>query len=104
MKDELELELLLSFDEASYQASEGYVVEFTVRRTDITAERPHGISYALGFPAGEWRALRSIRQRPRAQSYWWEICEGTRCLRSLASRRTRYGQTLQVYDRFAAPR
>jgi hypothetical protein len=47
MKKELELELLLSFDGASYQASEGYVVEFTVRRTDITAERPHGISYAL---------------------------------------------------------
>lgn len=49
MADELELELLLSFDGASYQASEGYVVEFTVRRTDITAERPHGISYALVF-------------------------------------------------------
>ena len=49
MPDELELELLLSFDGASYQASEGYVVEFTVRRTDITAERPHGINYALVF-------------------------------------------------------
>ena len=49
VKDELELELLLSFDGASYQASEGYVVEFTVRRTDITAQRPHGISYALVF-------------------------------------------------------
>ena len=49
IRDELELELLLSFDGASYQASEGYVVEFTVRRTDITAERPHGISYALVF-------------------------------------------------------
>jgi Family of unknown function (DUF6516) len=49
MEDELELELLLSFDGASYRASEGYVVEFTVRRTDITAERPHGISYALVF-------------------------------------------------------
>jgi hypothetical protein len=41
--------LLLSFDGASYQASEGYVVEFTVRRTDITAQRPHGVSYALVF-------------------------------------------------------
>jgi hypothetical protein len=54
MKDELELEFLLSFDGASYQASEGYLVEFTVRRTDITTERPrterpHGISYALVF-------------------------------------------------------
>src|SRR5438477_1073096 len=49
MKDEPELELLLSFDGTSYQASEGYVVEFTVRRTDITIQRPHGISYALVF-------------------------------------------------------
>jgi hypothetical protein len=49
MKDELELELLLSFDGASYQASEGYVVEFTVKRTDMTAQRPHGINYALVF-------------------------------------------------------
>ena len=40
MKNELELELLLPFDGASYQATDGYVVEFTVRRTDKTAERP----------------------------------------------------------------
>ena len=45
----LNWELLLSFDGVSYQASQGYVVEFTVRRTDITSERPHGISYALVF-------------------------------------------------------
>ena len=41
--------LLLSFDGANYEAAEGYVVEFTVKRTARTAERPHGVSYALVF-------------------------------------------------------
>ncbi len=44
-----ELELLLSLDGMSYEAAAGYVVEFTVRRTDRTPERPHGISYVLVF-------------------------------------------------------
>jgi hypothetical protein len=43
MGDEAELELLLSFDGANYEAAEGYVVEFTVKRTARTAERPHGV-------------------------------------------------------------
>jgi hypothetical protein len=29
--------------------AEGYVVEFKAQRTEITEERPHGISYALVF-------------------------------------------------------
>lgn len=49
MKGDSELELLLSLDGASYEAAEGYVVEFAARRTDRTAERPQGISYALIF-------------------------------------------------------
>jgi hypothetical protein len=44
-----ELEVLLSFDGVSYEAAAGYVVEFVVKRTATTAERPHGISYALVF-------------------------------------------------------
>jgi hypothetical protein len=44
-----ELELLLSFDGASYEAAAGYVVEFVVRRTERSAARPHGIRYALVF-------------------------------------------------------
>jgi hypothetical protein len=47
MGNEAEFELLLSFDGLSYQAADGYLVEFTVKRTATTAERPHGISYAL---------------------------------------------------------
>jgi Family of unknown function (DUF6516) len=47
--DEEELELLLAFDGASYEAATGYVVEFSAKRTEPTAERPHGISYALVF-------------------------------------------------------
>jgi hypothetical protein len=49
MEGDAELELLLSLDGASYEAAEGYVVEFTARITDRTAERPHGVSYALVF-------------------------------------------------------
>ena len=104
MKDELELELLLSFDGASYQASEGYVVEFTVRRTDITAERPHGISYALVFRPANGEPFVRFDNAHAPNRTGGKYVKAPACLRSLASRRTRYGQTLQVYDRFAAPR
>lgn len=49
--DDFELEALLSLDGASYEISQGYLVEFMARRTDATPERPHGISYALVFRA-----------------------------------------------------
>jgi hypothetical protein len=39
----------LSLDGSSFEAAIGYVVEFSVKRTAATAERPHGISYALVF-------------------------------------------------------
>jgi Family of unknown function (DUF6516) len=49
MEQDYDLELLLGLDGASYEAAAGYVVEFTVQQTDKTAERPHGINYALVF-------------------------------------------------------
>jgi hypothetical protein len=49
MNDGAELEFLLSLDGASYEMAEGYVVEFKAQRTEVTKERPHGISYALVF-------------------------------------------------------
>jgi hypothetical protein len=49
MTKDAELEVLLSLDGTSYEAASGYVVEFTVRRTERTAARPHGITYALVF-------------------------------------------------------
>jgi hypothetical protein len=49
MDDDAGLEMLLSLDGHSYEAASGYVVEFVVRRTEKTAERPHGISYSLVF-------------------------------------------------------
>ncbi len=49
MGEDDELELLLSFDGASYEAADGYVVEFTVKRTAIAPTHPHGIAYALVF-------------------------------------------------------
>ena len=45
--DEGEPELLLSLDGAEYEMAPGVIVEFAVRRTTITPQRPHGISYAL---------------------------------------------------------
>ena len=44
-----ELEALLSLNGASFEMATGYVVEFTARQTDVTEERPHGLSYALVF-------------------------------------------------------
>jgi hypothetical protein len=49
MSKEAELEILLSLNGASYEAARGYVVEFVVERTEKSAVRPHGISYALVF-------------------------------------------------------
>ena len=45
--DEDELELLLSLDGSDFEMAPGVVVEFTARRTGMTPERPHGISYAF---------------------------------------------------------
>lgn len=42
-----ELEPLLALDGTNFEMAPGAVVEFTVRRTDPMAERPHGISYSL---------------------------------------------------------
>jgi hypothetical protein len=45
--DAAELELLLALDGSDFEMVPGVVVEFTARRTDVTPERPHGISYSL---------------------------------------------------------
>ena len=42
---------MLGLDGASFEIATGYLVEFKVQRTDVTAQRPHGISYALVFRA-----------------------------------------------------
>ncbi len=44
-----ELEALLGLDGSNYEVAAGLVVEFTVRRTEATRVRPHGIYYALVF-------------------------------------------------------
>jgi hypothetical protein len=49
--EDSELETLLALDAARYEAANGYVVEFSVRATERTPERPHGVSYALVFRA-----------------------------------------------------
>jgi hypothetical protein len=65
-----ELEVLLSFDGVSYEAAAGYVVEFVVKRTATTAERPHGISYALVFrPMHGEPYVRFVKASP-AYDHW----------------------------------
>ena len=49
MDKDVELEILISLDGARYEAAEGCVVEFTVRRISPTATRPHGVVYSLVF-------------------------------------------------------
>ena len=45
--DEDELELLLALDGYDFEMAQGVIVEFTARRTELTPERPHGLSYAF---------------------------------------------------------
>jgi len=49
MNEDTELALLLSLDGASFEAADGYVVEFKAQRTNPTPMRPHGIIYAFVF-------------------------------------------------------
>lgn len=46
-EEDWELEALLALDGSSFEFAEGYLIEFKAERTDATAQRPHGISYAL---------------------------------------------------------
>ena|SRR5271163_4553034 len=42
-----ELELLLSLDGAAYEMAPDVIIEFTIKRTAVTLQRPHGVSHAL---------------------------------------------------------
>jgi hypothetical protein len=46
-RDDGEFELLLALDGSDFEMTPGVIVEFTARRTDVTPERPHGVSYAF---------------------------------------------------------
>jgi hypothetical protein len=61
--DEDELELLLALDGYDFEMAQGVIVEFTARRTEVTAERPHGLSYALVLRPKD--SLGAVRQCPR---------------------------------------
>src|SRR5471032_2328364 len=49
MAEDAGLEMLLSLDGASWEAADGFLVEFSVNRTAKTAQRPQGVTYALVF-------------------------------------------------------
>lgn len=42
-----ELELLLELDGSEFEMAAGIIVEISARRAEVTAQRPHGVSYAL---------------------------------------------------------
>ena len=45
--DEGELDNLLALDGSVFEMAPGDIVEFSARRTDVTPQRPRGISYAI---------------------------------------------------------
>lgn len=70
--DDSQLELLLSLDGATYEMAPGVIVEFAVRRTRITPQRPHGINYALvlrpkagGAPWVRYDNAHAVEQKDR---------------------------------------
>ena len=83
MREDAELEVLLSLNGARWEAAEGYVVEFSVHRTPKVPEKPHGITYALVFRpahgepfvrfdnahAAAWPGGRFVKG-PKAHDHW----------------------------------
>lgn len=49
VQDEHDVDVLLGLDGHSFEAAAGYVIEIKAERTDVTEQRPHGLSYALVF-------------------------------------------------------
>ncbi len=67
--DPAELELLLAPDGSEFEMTPDVIVEFTARRTDVTPERPHGVSHALVLRFDNAHAAGEPRRgdrRPRA--------------------------------------
>ena len=56
----------LGLDGSDFEMAPGMVVEFAARRTEMTPERPHGISYAFVLRQKDGgAAVGALRQRPR---------------------------------------
>jgi hypothetical protein len=103
MTEDAELEVLLSLDGASYEAAPGYAVEFTVRRTQRTEARPHGISYALVFRPKDGEPYVRF-DNAHAVETRREIREGARGSRPLAPDGEGRRTAIQIHDRNAAAR
>ena len=95
--DEGELELLLSLDGAEYEMAPGVIVEFTVRRTTITPQRP--TASATPWCSGEsGEARRGSGSITRTRSH--KAAEGAGAL----SMTTGTGQRRMVADLMRSPR
>ena len=51
------LEFLLAFDGRIHHLEKGYWIKFEIRRVEMTAERPHGLSYSFTLHAPDGRRL-----------------------------------------------
>ncbi|MDX2225226.1 MAG: DUF6516 family protein [Rhodospirillaceae bacterium] len=77
------LEYLLAFDGRIHRFEKGYWVKFEIRRTEGTAQRPHGIAYSFTLHAPGGKRLLGFdnahappqsggpgKRRPRADDHW----------------------------------
>jgi hypothetical protein len=77
-----ELDLLLDLDGAQFEMASGVIVQFGARRTAVTPERPHGITYSL------------VLRQKRGGEPWVQFDNAHRA----AGRRTGYRQRQTAYD------
>jgi hypothetical protein len=77
------LEFLLAFDGRIHHLQQGYWIKFDIRREEITAARPHGLSYSLTLHAPDGKRLvgfdnahvipelgSRFKKRPEASDHW----------------------------------
>jgi hypothetical protein len=51
------LEFLLAFDGRIHHLEKGYWIKFEITRVDVSAERPHGLSYSFTLHAPDGKRL-----------------------------------------------
>lgn len=80
---EYDLEFLLAFDGRVHHFEGGYWIKFGIKRVEVTAERPHGLSYSFTLHAPDGKRLLGFdnahgvpalgsrsKQRPTATDHW----------------------------------
>ena len=94
-----DLDPLLILDGASFEAAEGYVVEFKAKSIKASARRPHGLAYSLvlrpragGLPLVRFDNAHAVG-RNRAFDHWYRTVDDP-------GRPYRFASTAQLLDDF----